>query len=93
MTTTTGGDDIFYTAIEARLRPLGGVAVDRVELEKLSAPELARLFRDCDPWNPLRHQVRTEMEIRYRRWSQVMDVAWFATAACLLVVLLACLVL
>lgn len=75
------------------MRPLGGEAVERAELEKLSGPELARLFRDCDPWNPLRHQVRTEMETRYRRWSLVMDVAWFATGACLLVVLVTCLVL
>ncbi len=66
----------------------GGKQVERVQLEKLSAPELARLFRDCDPWNPLRHQVRTEMEIRYRRWSRVMDIAWFATGGCLLLVLI-----
>lgn len=67
--------------------------MERTELEKMSGPELARLFRDCDPWNPLRHQVRSEMETRYRRWSQVMDVAWFATGACLLVVLVAWLAL
>ncbi len=70
----------------------GGTEVEPVQLEKLSAPELARLFRDCDPWNPLRHQVRTEMEIRYRRWSRVMDIAWFATGACLLLVLIVFLV-
>ena len=67
--------------------------MERAQLERLSGPELARLFRDCDPWNPLRHQLRTELELRYQRWSRVMDLAWFATGACLLVVLVTCLLL
>lgn len=67
--------------------------MERAQLEKLSGPELARLFRDCDPWNPLRHQLRTEMELRYQRWSRVMDLAWFATGACLLVGLVTCVLL
>ena len=59
------------------------------ELEKLSTAELARRLRECDRWDRQRHRLRSEIEQRYRRWSRVLDVAWWAVGICLLLVLLA----
>ena len=57
----------------------------RSELEKLSTAELARRLRECDRWDSTRHRLRDEIEHRYRRWSRVLDVAWWALGVCLLV--------
>lgn len=61
----------------------------RSELQKLSTAELAQRLRDCDRWDSRRHQLRSVIEQRYRRWSRVLDAAWWALGICLLLVLLA----
>lgn len=63
--------------------------MNRPELEKLSTAELARRMRECDRWDRQRHVLRHEIEQRYRRWSRVLDAAWWGVGICLILVLLA----